>query len=114
MRAAYRGDRASRSEEVANRICKLRCLGECAYEDKVRIRWQFLDEAFTPRVTHECDIVPFPFAPHAHCLRHYACHVGIHNPREQGSRRTLSDEINDPYSELSLHTNQLCRGREFR
>jgi hypothetical protein len=41
------------------------------------------------------------FAPHGDDLRHDAGEIGIHDAREQGSRRAFADEVDNSNAQFS-------------
>ena len=110
VRAADRGDSAFRSEQVAQRVCKLRGLGERADEDEVNVLRQLFDQILKTGIGHERDVVSLLFAPDCNDLRHYGGEISIHDPREERSSRALGNEVDDSYTEFSSHRRLPRRG----
>src|SRR5260370_37780531 len=81
--AADCGKGASRSEQVAQRVCQLRSLCEGAYEDQINIVRHGLDQIFETGIAHKSDVMSFLFAPRGYDLGHNAGEIGIHQARKQ-------------------------------
>ncbi len=101
MGASEDGDGAPGSQRGAQGIGEQGRFGERADEDEIdRVR-QFLEKILETRVAGEADLVTLGLAPDGDGLRHDAGEIRVHDPRVERAGRTLRDEVDNGYAELT-------------
>mgnify|MGYP000243368253 CR=1 FL=1 len=94
-----RGHGTALLEHVADRVGKLRRLGERADEEYVNVERQFRLQVLEPGVAHQVYVMARLFTPDRDDLRHDAGKVRVHDTGVHGGGRGTSNQIENADAE---------------